>query len=176
MSLFGKIRYKIYDLINIDVSCRKERFLSQGGIMGKNCEIFPDVEFGSEPYLIKIGNYVRITNGVRFVTHDGGVWTLRNLGLDNADVFGPITIGDNVHIGWNAIIMPNVHIGNNVVIGAGAVVTKDIPDNSVAVGVPAHIIQTTDEYRKKVEAKCDYTKDLSWSKKKKYLLKKFDKG
>ena len=95
------------------------------------------------------------------------MWTLRNLGLDNADVFGPITIGDNVHIGWNAIIMPNVHIGNNVVIGAGAV---------VAVGVPAHVIQTTDEYRKKVEAKCDYTKDLSWSKKKKYLLKKFDKG
>ena len=106
----------------------------------------------------------------------GGVWTLRNIGLDNADVFCPITIGDNVHIGWNAIIMPNVHIGNNVVIGAGAVVTKDIPDNSVAVGVPAHVIQTTDEYRKKVEAKCDYTKDLSWSKKKKYLLKKFDKG
>lgn len=43
-----------------------------GGVLGKNCVIYPDVEFGSEPYLIKIGDNVRITNGVRFVTHDGG--------------------------------------------------------------------------------------------------------
>ena len=71
------------------------------------------------------------------------MWTLRNLGLDNADVFGPITIGDNVHIGWNAIIMPNVHIGNNVVIGAGAVVTKALPEKTVAAGNPARVVKTS---------------------------------
>lgn len=49
----------------------------------------------------------------------------------------PVTIGDNVWIGGGAIINPGVTIGNNVVIGSGAVVTKDIPDNSVAVGNPA---------------------------------------
>ena len=112
------------------------------GVLGDNCEIFPDVEFGSETYLISIGNQVRITNGVRFVTHDGGAWVLRELGLDNIDLFGKITMGNNVHIGWNAIIMPNVSIGNNVVVGAGAVVTKNIPDNSVAVGNPARVIKT----------------------------------
>lgn len=131
------------------------------------------MEFGSEPYMITIGNHVRITNGVRFVTHDGGVWVLRDLGLKNADIFGKIIIGDNVHIGWNAIIMPNVNIGNNCVIGAGAVVTKSIPDNSVAVGVPARVIESIDEYYIKAQNKCVYTKNMSWEKKKEYLIKKF---
>ena len=124
--------------------------------------------------MISIGNNCRIANGVRFVTHDGGVWVLRNLGLKDVDVFGQISIGNNVHIGWNAIIMPNVHIGNNCVIGAGAVVTKDIPDNSVAVGVPARVIENIEEYKNKVTQKCDYTKQLTYEEKKKYLLKKFN--
>lgn len=153
MSLLGKIRYRIYSIFNMDVAFRKEKFIQGGGKLGVDCEIYPDVEFGSEPYMITIGNHVRITNGVRFVTHDGGVWVLRNLGLENADIFGKIEIGDNVHIGWNAIIMPNVSIGNNCVIGAGAVVTKSIPDNSVAVGVPAKVIESIDEYYAKAQNK-----------------------
>ena len=55
---------------------------------------------------------------------------------------GVIRIGNNVHIGENVIILPNTNIGDNVIIGAGAVVTKDIPSNSVAVGNPARIIKT----------------------------------
>ena len=47
--------------------------------------------------------------------------------------------------------MPGVNIGNNIIIGAGAVVTKDIPDNSVAVGVPARVIKTADEYFEKIQ-------------------------
>lgn len=125
--------------------------------------------------MITIGNHVRITNGVRFVTHDGGVWVLRNLGLENADIFGKIEIGDNVHIGWNAIIMPNVSIGNNCVIGAGAVVTKSIPDNSVAVGVPARVIESIDEYYTKAQSKSVPTKMLSQEDKKDYLIKKYGK-
>lgn len=175
MSLLGKIRYRIYSIFNMDVAFRKEKFIQGGGKLGVDCEIYPDVEFGSEPYMITIGNHVRITNGVRFVTHDGGVWVLRNLGLENADIFGKIEIWDNVHIGWNAIIMPNVSIGNNCVIGAGAVVTKSIPDNSVAVGVPAKVIESIDEYYAKAQNKCVYTKTLSWEKKKDYLIKKYGK-
>ncbi len=53
----------------------------------------------------------------------------------------PVTIGDNVWIGGSAVINPGVTIGNNVVIGSGSVVTKDIPDNVVAVGNPARIIR-----------------------------------
>ena len=54
----------------------------------------------------------------------------------------PIRIGNDVWIGGNVTILPGVTIGNNVVIGAGAVVSRDIPDNSVAVGVPARVIKT----------------------------------
>ena len=56
-----------------------------------------------------------------------------------------ITIGDNVWIGGNTCIMPGVTIGNNVVIGAGSVVTKDLPDNVIAVGNPCRIIREITE-------------------------------
>ncbi|WP_315068883.1 sugar O-acetyltransferase [uncultured Clostridium sp.] len=60
-----------------------------------------------------------------------------------------ITIGNNVWLGGNVIVNPGVHIGNNVVIGSGSVVTKDIPDNMIAVGNPCKIIrEITEEDRK----------------------------
>lgn len=60
-----------------------------------------------------------------------------------------ITIGDNVWLGGNVVVNPGVHIGNNVVIGAGSIVTKDIPDNVVAVGNPCKVIhEITEEDRK----------------------------
>ncbi|WP_067149185.1 sugar O-acetyltransferase [Methanobrevibacter olleyae] len=52
-----------------------------------------------------------------------------------------IFIGDDVWLGGNVTILPGVKIGNNVIIGAGAVVTKDIPDNSLALGVPAKVVR-----------------------------------
>ncbi|HIZ75969.1 MAG TPA: sugar O-acetyltransferase [Candidatus Mediterraneibacter stercoravium] len=60
-----------------------------------------------------------------------------------------VTIGDNVWIGGNTVIMPRVHIGSNTVIGAGSVVTKDIPDWSVAVGNPCRVIKKITEEDKK---------------------------
>lgn len=61
----------------------------------------------------------------------------------------PVTIGDNCWIGGNTVICPGVNIGNNVVIGAGSVVTKDIPDWSIAAGNPCRVIrQITEEDRK----------------------------
>lgn len=53
----------------------------------------------------------------------------------------PVTIGDNVWIGGSVTILPGVTIGNNVTIGAGSVVTKDIPDNVVAIGNPCKVIK-----------------------------------
>lgn len=53
----------------------------------------------------------------------------------------PVVIGDDVWIGGNCTILPGVTIGNNVVVAAGAVVTKDVPDNCVAGGVPAKILR-----------------------------------
>lgn len=53
----------------------------------------------------------------------------------------PVRIGNDVWIGGNVTILPGVTIGNNVVVAAGAVVTKDVPDNSLVGGVPARIIR-----------------------------------
>lgn len=54
----------------------------------------------------------------------------------------PVRIGDDVWIGGNVTILPGVTIGNNVVVAAGAVVTKDVPDNSLVAGVPARLIRS----------------------------------
>ena len=86
------------------------------------------------------------------------------------DKFGKITVGDNVHIGIETVIMPGVTIGNNCIIGAGAVVTRDIPDNSIAVGVPVRVIKTVDEYAKQYHEDFWHTKHMSSSEKRAYLL------
>lgn len=61
----------------------------------------------------------------------------------------PIIIGNNVFVGWGAIILPGVVIGSNVVVAAGSVVTRDIPDGSVVAGNPAKIIKSIDSYLEK---------------------------
>lgn len=142
--------------------------------LGTNCEIYPNVSFGSEPYLIEIGNNVRITKGVQLTTHDGGVWVLRNMNLaENADLFGKIKIGNNVHIGINSIIMPGVSIGDNVIIGAGSVVTKNVESNTIVAGIPAKKLKSVMEYYEKNKKEFHYTKSLNSNEKKEYLLKNF---
>ncbi|NMA51907.1 MAG: acyltransferase [Peptococcaceae bacterium] len=155
-----------------------EAYLRKSGVkIGSNCSIHSNAEFGSEPYLIEIGNHVRINSGVRLITHDGGVWVLRELpwidNIKDIDIFGKIIIKDNVHIGNNAIIMPGVTIGSNCIIGCGAIVTHDIPDNSVAAGVPARVIETIEEYELKNRERFMFTKHLSKKQKKEVLLEHF---
>lgn len=150
-------------------------YRSLGVHIGENCEIYTNVSFGSEPYLITLGDHVRINENVQFVTHDGGVWVVRGMDKTMADVdrFGPIRVGDNVHIGNNTIIMPGVTIGSNCIIGCGAVVTRDIPDNAVAVGVPARVIESIDAYLQKNRAKFEHTKTMPRDGKKRYLMQKY---
>ena len=154
----------------------KNQFLKKlrkkGIKIGNNCEISRNVCFGSEPYLISIGDNVRITNGCKFFTHDGSLWVLRNLGKvdKNADKIRPIKIGNNVNIGWNTMIMPGITIGDNVISGAGSIITKNVPSNSVVAGVPARIIETLDEYCDKVSNNLILTKGMNKEEKKAYLL------
>ncbi len=110
---------------------------------------------------------------MRFITHDGGLWVPRRMGLldERSDKFGRIYIGENTNIGWDVIIMPGVKIGKNCIIGAGAVVTKDVPDNSVAAGVPAKVIESIEDYADKNRDKCVMTKGMPADEKKAYLLK-----
>lgn len=111
------------------------------------------VNVGSEPWLIKIGDRVTLTYGVILITHDGASRVIRDkhphLNQKFGNAYGPIVIEDNCFIGAGTIILPGVTIGCNTVIGAGSVVTKSIPANSVAIGVPARVVKSIDEYEQK---------------------------
>jgi acetyltransferase-like isoleucine patch superfamily enzyme len=129
---------------------RKKLYEKHLGIkFGNNVRMTGIPLFGSEPYLITIGNNVTLTQGVTFHTHDGGVGLLRHK-YPGIEIIKRITIGNNVFIGSNATIMPGVTIGNNVIIAASSVITKDVPDNVVIGGVPAKVIKTMEEYEQKV--------------------------
>jgi acetyltransferase-like isoleucine patch superfamily enzyme len=114
--------------------------------------------FGSEPYLIGLGDHVTITAGVRFITHDGGVWTLRDR-YPEIDVVDRITIGSNVFVGTGVTLLPGSRIGDDVVIGAGAVVTGAIPAGCVAVGVPARPTRSIAEYHERVLARAIHVRN-----------------
>ena len=118
--------------------------------MNSDVHLYGQVAWGSEPWIITLGSNVHITDGVRFLTHDGGTLLFRHR-VPDLEITKPICVGDNVYIGNNVIPLPGVTIGNNVIIGAGAVVSRSIPDNSLAVGVPARVIKTTDEYFNKIQ-------------------------
>lgn len=132
--------------------------------------LYGNVNWGTEPWIITLGENVHLTEGVKFITHDGGVLLFRNE-IPDLEITKPIVIKDNVYVGNNVIILPGVTIGNNVIIGAGAVVSRDIPDNSVAVGVPARVIKETCDYREKVIHESLHLGNLKGKEKDKALMK-----
>lgn len=140
--------------------------------VGNDCRFVSSVVFGSEPYLITIGNKVQITADVRFVTHDGGIWIF-NETHPEWDLIKPIRIGNNVYVGLRTIIMPGVTIGDNVIIGAGSVVTRNIPANSVAAGVPARVLRNIDDYREKLEREAIAIKTMDKPQKRAFLERKY---
>ena len=89
--------------------------------------------------IVHLGNNVLIAPKVQIYTayHP----TDPKIRLSGKELAAPVNIGDNVWLGGGVIVCPGVKIGNNVTIGAGSVVTKDIPDNVVAVGNPCRVIK-----------------------------------
>ena len=110
---------------------------------------------GSEPYLVEIGYDCLISDHVNFFTHDGGVSVLNSLGYFETpnDKMARIKVGNNCFVGSHSTIMMGVTIGDNCIIGANSVVSKNIPSNSVAAGMPAKVICTIEEYYQKNAAR-----------------------
>lgn len=129
--------------------------------VGKNLNRQGSVKIDfSHCWLISIGNDVTLAAGVHILAHDAS--THYYTGYTK---IGLVEIGDRVFVGAHSIILPNVKIGNDVIIGAGSVVTKDIPDNSVAVGNPARVIAKTHEYVEKNQTLLEKAPkfDASWT-------------
>lgn len=115
---------------------------------GNNCEVNMNCTF-LDDNIIRIGDNALIAPNVQIYTAFHPTNARDRFGEakeDGSFAFcktqtAPVIIGDNVWIGGGAILMPGVTIGNNVVIGAGSVVTKDIPDNTIAYGNPCRAMR-----------------------------------
>ncbi len=139
--------------------------------VGKNVSFGANINWGSEPYLITIKDNVRLSSNIVFLTHDGGSHAFRDKDIyKGVNKFGKIVVEERSFIGANAIIMQNVRIGKRSVVGAGAVVTKSVPDDCVVAGIPARIICSTSEYADKMKS---MQADLGWDAKN-YMANKKD--
>ena len=166
-TLYKKIRTSQF------ANAHPESYAKSVGVILKGKVYFhttPINMFGSEPWMITLGDNVHITSEVRFITHDGGVLPLRRE-IPDLEITEPIVVGNNVFIGVRSIIMPGVHIGDRCIIAAGSVVTKDVPPNQVWGGVPAKFIKTTDDYLEKLQKESLHLGHLKGEKKAKELKK-----
>lgn len=119
-----------------------EKLIKMGMKVGQNFGRLNGVILDpSHCWLIEIGNDVTLAPRVHILCHDAS--TKVHMGYTK---IGKVTIGNNVFIGAESVVLPNVTIGNNVIVGANSTVTKDIPANMVAAGNPAKIICTMEEY------------------------------
>lgn len=113
--------------------------------LGKNVHIghMVRMDFGN-PGRIHIGDNVVLSNGVSVLCHkrDVSQYQEQNSALELPFLYEDVYIGNGCQLGLNVTIMPGVHIGEGSIIGAGAVVTKNIPAWSIAVGFPAKVIKT----------------------------------
>jgi len=99
---------------------------------------------------ITIGDDVQVGPNVQLLTPLHPVEPVAR--RDKWEAARPITIADNVWLGGGVIVLPGVSIGENTVVGAGAVVSKDLPANVVAVGNPARVVRTIEESGARHEA------------------------
>lgn len=128
-----------------------EKLVKMGMTVGKNFGRLNGVILDpSHCWLIEIGNNVTMAPRVHILCHDAS--TKQFLGYTK---IGRVTIGDNVFIGADTVVLPGVTIGNNVIIGANSTVTHDVPDGSVVVGSPAKILCSLDEYLSKEKARME---------------------
>lgn len=103
----------------------------------------------NRPCLVELGDNLDINDNFTILTHDFATFVFRGYYKDFVNCSGKVKIGNNIVFGRNVTILRGVTIGDNCIIGTGSIITKSIPPNSVAVGSPARVVCTLDEYYKK---------------------------
>lgn len=128
----------------------------KGCSIGKGCFVASPSTLSidcSRPYLVNIGDNVRINKGLTILTHDFSSVIFKKVYGEMLPSSGKVTIGNNVYFGWNCTVLKGVTIGDNCIIGYGSTIMKDIPANSVAAGCPAKVICSIDEYYERRKSK-----------------------
>ena len=125
--------------------------------IGERCSILTTVTFTDPPY-VSIGDNVHFATST-VVGHDGSVGMMEAAYGVRIDAVGKVDIRDNVFIGHQAILMPGVTIGPDAIVAAGAVVTGDVPPDTIVAGIPARPIGKVSVLLKKRLAEAE---ELPW--------------
>lgn len=130
-----------------------EKLVSMGMTVGNNFKRLGGVILDpSHCWLIEIGDNVTMAPRVHILCHDAS--TKEFIGLTK---IGRVTVGNNVFIGAETVVLPGVTIGDNVIIGANSTVTRDVPSNSVVAGSPARVIRSLQEHLTKEKDQMDHS-------------------
>ena len=160
MNIIKKIIRKIIYKENATSDDLVNYLRSKGAVIGQRVKFYaPNKTLidKTAPFLLQIGDDVRITEGVKILTHDYSWSVLKKFSCDTISkgrILGsqaPVEIGNNVFIGMNTIITKGVTIGDNVIIGVSSVVTKDLASNGVYAGNPARLIMSLEDFYRKRE-------------------------
>lgn len=137
------------------------KFLRNSGVLiGENIRFHGGVRSISiditRPSLVTIGSNISFNKNFTLLTHDWGGYVIRNKYKEFLASSGAVNIGNNIVFGRNVTVLKGVTIGDNCIIGFNSVVTKDIPSNSVAVGSPARVVSSLEDYYQKRKAQSVY--------------------
>lgn len=147
------IRKIILHIKSLYVRSSNEKFVkylkSKGVQMGGGIKfLYPgtvDIDL-TRPSLITIGNNCFFNKNFTLHTHDWVTRVFIHAGYDFLPSSGKVMIGNNVNTGYNVTILKGVTVGDNVFIGANSLVTKDIPSNCIAAGIPCKVICSLEEF------------------------------
>jgi len=154
--LGGKISTKCLFGAHVRIDCPRsmdigERTILEDGVWFKMVSVDACIYIGNYGFLgrgveidveekISIGNHVLIAPGVFITDHAHNIKAGVLIDAQGCKS-SPVCIADDVWLGANAVILPGVSIGRGAVVGAGAVVTKDVGENTIVVGVPAKVLR-----------------------------------
>lgn len=169
MSFIDKVLKKIMNSYYKSNSKRLLAYYRNGGVkIGKGTVIFNPKDIlidDSRPELLEIGKHVFLHAGTTILTHDWASWCFVDTYAEFYPSHSKVIIGDNVWLGRDVTICKGVTIGDNCIIGTKSVVTKSIPSNSIAVGIPAKVIGSYEDYMNKrsmkyVEEAVEYAQSI----------------